>query len=220
MNEAAYRRWVRDLNSECDDAENAEPLTIHSFNPAIAVDYSIPAALVFEYVHDRCHKSGLKGVLTTIDMLASQHPYLGRSTLYHGLTALINGTKTCSSLIVRKHTRYGYLYCPLSPDMYDSQQPPHSFLVAIASQVGVIPAIVYNTAQRVSLNSQLVDPINAERRRTWRWLVGTCTKRLTYTSDRTILRALKSLVSGGMILRERGGRRLLWRVRETSTALN
>jgi hypothetical protein len=49
---------------------------------------------------------------------------------------------------------------------------------------GVIPALVYSTAQRVSLNSQFVDPIIAERRRTWRWLIGTFTKQLKYTSER------------------------------------
>ena len=72
MNNFYHPQWIHELLTECDEAESAAPLAIHRFNPSIAVDYGIPAALAVQYVHDRCHKSGLKGVLTTIDSKSEQ----------------------------------------------------------------------------------------------------------------------------------------------------
>jgi hypothetical protein len=189
MDEASYQRWVHDVIFECNEAADAAPLAIHRFNPAIAVDYGIPAALVFQSVRDRCQKSGLKGVLAPLSVLVSQHPYLGRSALYAGRTKLVHGTRTSQVLL-------------------------------LATQVGLVPALVYRTAQYVSMNSHLLDPVSAGRRRRWKWLAGHCRKHHDYVSERTIQRALKALVGIGLIQRGRGGYRNLWSVEEKSPALN
>lgn len=220
MDQASYQRWVRDVIFECNEAADVAPLAIHRFNPAIAVDYGIPAALVFQSVHDRCQKSGLKGVLAPLSVLVSQHPYLGRSALYAGRKKLVHGTRTSQVLLLREQSSWGYLYRPISGDLYDSQRQSHLFDVTLATQVGVVPALVYRTAQHVNMNSHLLDPVSAERRRRWKWLAGHCRKHHDYVSERTIQRALKALVGNGLIQRGRGGYRNLWSVKEKSPALN
>jgi hypothetical protein len=220
MNEASYNTWFNKLMTECDEADNAEPQAIHRFNPAIAADYGIPAALVFEHVQARCQKSGLEAVVVPLSMLVSHHPYLGRKALYRGLTTLTKNAGKCMMLLRRERlgSRAFYLYSPIRPDLLeDRHQGCHSFDVYMATQVGVVPAVVYNTAYRVSLNPQIAAPYNEEERFKRYWLVSYCCTRHGYVSENTIRRALKSLVGAGLIQEEGVGSRVFW---STSTNRN
>ena len=200
--------------TECDEADNAEPQAIHRFNPAIAADYGIPAALVFEHVEARCLRSGLESVLVTLGMLERHHSYLGRKALYRGLIALVRCTRRRMALLIREPLRGNvYLYKPIPPALREfPQQEWHCFDTLIAGQVGVVAAVVYNTAYRVSLNPQIAAPYREEERFKRYWLVNYCCTRHGYVSENTIRRALKSLVSAGLIQEEGVGGRLFWRI--------
>jgi len=203
---------------EYEEACAASPLAIQRFNPVIATDYGIPAALIYEHVYTRCQNNGLKEVAATLSMLGRHHPHLGRSALYQGLTTLVKGTLKCPSLLHRQWLCGGYLYSLSDPDLVDNQQQLHLFEVSVATQVGVLPALIYNRVQREHLLHLTGDPwaYPCECRR----FVRLCRNRFPYASEKTIRRAVEILAGSGLMQKEEADGHYLWYPCEKAIARN
>jgi len=124
--------------------------TPHRFNPLVAEVYSIPAALIFQFVSFCCDTQKVKFIPLTVDTLCKQYPYLTRITVWNALQKLIHPGKRTPALLARKKIDKVYLYGPIAPD---EKFALHSFDVCVALEHGVVPAIIlHNVGHWVKMN--------------------------------------------------------------------
>ena len=111
---------------------------VHEFNPGIAKVYSLPAALIFHYVWLRCGKHSDKFVVLTVDEIAKQYPYMGRTAIWEGLQFLVMPSDN-PGLVSRKIINGVYHYGVIPNDR---EYPTYKFDVRVATELGIVPAII------------------------------------------------------------------------------
>jgi hypothetical protein len=110
----------------------------HQFNPQIARVYSLPAALVFQYIFYRCAAEKAKFITFTVSELAERYPYMDRTTVLRALNLLVYPTDN-PALVSRKIIK-GVYYYGIVPT--DKSCGTYRFDVRIATELGIAPAII------------------------------------------------------------------------------
>jgi hypothetical protein len=211
--------WVESLLTELAESYQSPPEAVHRFNPAVAHAYGIPAALVFQHISARCEKSGLGWAVATLNSLRRHYLYLGRTTLYHGLTALVRGTDRAPAMLRRRpvpDTAQLYQYGPY-PGTACSASELRAFNTSLAQQLGVFAALVYATLE---CQSQCWNPTDVTDDAEFRQVVGWCHKRHSYLSKQTIRRAVNALLEQNLVRKELCGTRIIWTLPQSAVFQN
>ena len=125
----------------------------HTFNPILAKNFSINAALIFQYiVHRSAHsKSPDKFVRLTLPDFKMQYPYMGEWEIRSALKKLtmpalrpssVRPGKSAPAIVHQRVESDGYSYAPSCHDLMGTTK--HKFDKELATRIGVIPAIIYS----------------------------------------------------------------------------
>ena len=125
----------------------------HEFLPSIAKIYGINAAVIFQYISYREFNDSRRFVGVTIPDLMTLYPYMGRNQIWAALQALNRPTRKTSAILSRRGHGLSFEYSSCID--YDNGAPRHKFNVELATQVGVVPAIIYaNVSHWIEYNWQ------------------------------------------------------------------
>lgn len=195
----------------------------HRFNPLIAKVYSLPAAIIFHYIWVRCGCGSGKFVTLTVDELAAQYPYIGRTAIWEALQLLVMPGKN-PGIVSRKIVNGVYHYGIIPTDKaYDT----YKFDVRVATELGIVPAIILasigywvkmNWKQKAEEAVRKLDPNQFTDHRsmfeealvlTFRGAAHTTTMedwltRHSYTSERTVRRGFSCLLKAGFLEKRPG----------------
>ena len=137
------------MTNQSDD-DNYDP---HSFNPTIAQNFGINAAIIFQYISFRSRHSPApdKFVRLTLPDFQMQYPYMGsweirlaldKLTLPASRPSSISPGKISPAIVHRRLESDGYSYAPICHDIMGTTK--HRFDRVLAAKIGVLPAIIYD----------------------------------------------------------------------------
>ena len=125
----------------------------HTFNPILAKNFGINAALIFQYIATRSahSKAPDKFVRLTLPDFKMQYPYMGEWEIRSAIKKLTmpasrpsstNHGKSAPAIVHQRVESDGYSYAPSCHDLMGATK--HKFDKLLATQIGVIPAIIYS----------------------------------------------------------------------------
>lgn len=119
---------------------------LHRFDPTVAKLYGLSSALIFHYLYLRCGNPRGTFVALSLDEIAANYPYLGRTTVSDALKRLtVRG-----GAVKRKRIDGVNYYCT---NYHDPAYRTYAFDVSVALEHGVVPAIILtNIRYWVKLN--------------------------------------------------------------------
>jgi hypothetical protein len=115
----------------------------HEFDPKVAAVYGINAAIIFQHIAYLSQESPSKWVDLSLQELTGKYPYMGRKAIWLALRKLVFPGRRAPALVARKGREMGvgFLYRPIPDDGFCDI--PHKFSVDLASNIGLVPAIIY-----------------------------------------------------------------------------
>ena len=124
------------------------PAMIHSFSSDLATEFGISSAIVYSYVAHVAAKNKdsnqrAERYTGTIRDICTRIPYLSRNAIHEALTRLSAGTNAHEPVLQRIKPKHGHgVHYKVTQKEYMTKNV-HRFSTKVASEHGIVPAIVY-----------------------------------------------------------------------------
>ena len=138
------------------DPESFAPLQFYRgmnydrFPTNIAEQYSVNAAILYQYLSFRAEKTQTRSIRISLRELASKYTYLSTKQIRVALDTLMTGDRNRCALVVRNIDE-GTQVCRYTVlklgELGVEPGAPHRINIEVAEQLGVIPAVVYNNIE-------------------------------------------------------------------------